>query len=182
MNQRPQLARQGEDDVEVSNRQHALRARSNPLLLREPLAFGAMSIAAGVIDRSLEAAVAAHLEMAAERSRTTELDRRKYPALGVRQVMMPLELGAVRSDDISHLERWPPGGCRAVRHVGSACLRQPLQWTFRLRNQLLADPSVAHRRLDVVVTQQYLDHSEFLPAVEQMGRERVPQNVWCHLF
>ena len=168
--------------MEVPDRQHALRAQSNPFLLRERLAFGAMSIAAGVIDRSLKAAVAAHLEMTAERSRTTELDRRQHPALGLRQVVMLLELGAVRSDDISHLERWPPGECRAVRHVGSGCLRQPFQWTFRLRNELRADLSVAHRRLDIVVTQQHLDHAEFLPVFEQVSCERVPQNVWCHLF
>jgi hypothetical protein len=68
-----------------------------------------MAIAAGVIGGLFEAAVAAHVEMAAERSRATELDGRKHPTLTRRQPMRLLEFGSVRSDDVGYLEAGPPG-------------------------------------------------------------------------
>ena len=114
--ERTQLTRKGEDDVEVADGQDASGASSDPLLLGERLALGAMAIAAGVESGLFETAVAAHVEMAAERSRATELDGRKHPPLRQRQVKPLLELGAVRSDDVGNLETRPPGGCRAVGH------------------------------------------------------------------
>ena len=76
-----QLGRQGEDDVEVVGRQQPLLAALQPTVRGQSLAFGAMSVAAGIVRRALEAALTAHVQMATEGGSATALDVAKHAPL-----------------------------------------------------------------------------------------------------
>ena len=73
---RAERGRQGEHDMEVGDRQQLGLARLQPGLGRPPLALGAVPVAAGVVGDAGVGAVRALLDMAAQRRRAAELDRR----------------------------------------------------------------------------------------------------------
>src|SRR6516225_1372557 len=73
---RGDLGGQGEDDVEIADRQQIGLARREPILCRRALTFWTMAIAARVISDAAVAAILAALDMAAERGRAALLDRR----------------------------------------------------------------------------------------------------------
>ena len=66
---RGDLGRQGEDHVEVADRQQIGLAGGKPILRRRALALGAMAVAARVVGDPAVAAILAALDMAAERGR-----------------------------------------------------------------------------------------------------------------
>ena len=66
---RGDLGRQGEDHVEVADRQQIGLAGGEPVLRRRALALGAMAVAAGVVGDPAVAAILAALDMAAEGGR-----------------------------------------------------------------------------------------------------------------
>ncbi len=63
---RSDLGRQGEDQVEVADRQQIGLARGEPILRRRALALGAVTVAARVVGDPAVAAILAALDMAAE--------------------------------------------------------------------------------------------------------------------
>lgn len=103
------LGRQGEDNVEVGNRQQLGLARFQPRLRRPPLALGTVPIAAGVISDARVRTVLAALDMPAERRGATDLDRRHDAPLGKAEMRLvggpPGSAEAV--EDIRHLQLWP---------------------------------------------------------------------------
>ena len=87
------LGRQGEDHMEVLDRQQVLDARLHPVPRRGPLALRAMPVAARVVGDVLVAALGAGRNMAAERGGPAGLDRRHH--LQLRQVQMPCVFTAI---------------------------------------------------------------------------------------
>ena len=65
--------RQGEDDVEIGNRQQFRRPIGEPLCARQPLALRAVPVAAGIVGDACPAVVTL-LDMAAERRRPAPHD------------------------------------------------------------------------------------------------------------
>src|SRR2546427_7422013 len=70
----------GEDQVEVLRGEQTTRLRLRPRGLLQALAFGAVSVSAGVVEGDLAAAVVAHLEMAAQKGRPARHDVSDHPA------------------------------------------------------------------------------------------------------
>src|SRR5271169_2211495 len=63
---RGDLGRQGEDQVEIADREQVGLAGGEPVLRRRALALGTMAVAAGVVGDPAVAAILAALDMAAE--------------------------------------------------------------------------------------------------------------------
>jgi hypothetical protein len=101
------LGRQGEDDVEVSDRQQVGLALGQPGARGGALALGAVPVAAAVIGDPLMAAVFTSLDMTAQGCRAAMLDRRhdlemlkaQVPGMGG-----PIS-GAGGTEDVGDLER-----------------------------------------------------------------------------
>ena len=72
---RGDLGWQGEDQVEVADRQQVGLARGKPIPCRRALALGAMAVATLVVGDPAVAAILAALDMAAEGGRAALLDR-----------------------------------------------------------------------------------------------------------
>ena len=79
--------RQGEDEVEVDDRQQLLLAGSNPAGFGQGLALGAMAVAAGVVGGALvtTAGIVTPLEMAAQSRSATQDQSVQHGSLGQRQ-------------------------------------------------------------------------------------------------
>ena len=169
------LRREREDDVEVADRQEPRGARTNPPLLREALAFGAMPIATGVVRRMLVPARAAHVDMAAECGRPAERDRREHPPFSRGERMLGLELGAVRAHDVGDVEARPPGEDRGLCHAESARVHQPFEGALGLRERPGADARIDGRRPNVGMAEQDLNCAQVRPALEEVGGEAVPE-------
>ena len=79
------LGRHGEHDVEVRHVEQLGLAVREPLRARQTLALGAVPVAAGVVSDPLMAALAASLDMTAERGGAAILDRAHGMSLRRRQ-------------------------------------------------------------------------------------------------
>ena len=90
---------QREDHVEVRDGQELRAARVDPARLRQGLALGTVSVAAGVVDGPRGPAAVAALEMTAEGRGATAFDRAQGAALHGRQPVRALERLAVGADD-----------------------------------------------------------------------------------
>lgn len=101
--------RESEDNVEIADGQDFNLAGFKPARLVEPLALGAMPIAAGVVGRPFEAADVALLKMAAESGCATALDGAHDFELRGRQGMGVAEGLAMKAEDIRH---FPSGSLR----------------------------------------------------------------------
>ena len=101
------LGRQGEDDVEVSDRQQVGLALGQPGARGGALALGAVPVAAAVVGDAPVAAVLAGLDMTAQGRRAAMLDRRHDLELMQAQVpgMGGPIGGAGGTEDIGDLER-----------------------------------------------------------------------------
>ena len=73
--------RQGEDDVEVGNRQQFGLTRGEPLRARPALTLGAMAVSARVVGDADSAAAVALLDVTAERRRAAGRDRADHAPL-----------------------------------------------------------------------------------------------------
>ena len=79
---RGDLGRQGEDHVEVADRQQIGLAGGEPILRRRALALGAMAVAAGVVGDPAVAAILAALDMTAEGGRSGSARSPTSPGAG----------------------------------------------------------------------------------------------------
>src|SRR6516165_3087064 len=70
------LGRQGEDHMEIADRQQISLARGKPVACHRALTLGTMAVATRVVGDPGVAAILAALDMAAESSRAATLDRR----------------------------------------------------------------------------------------------------------
>ena len=117
--------------------------------------------------------------MAAERRRAARLDGAHHPELDAAEVTgMRLTIRfAMAAEDVRHLQSrqpWRPLS-RAARppatadRAGSACA-----------DRFGGDPGVARRASEAGVAEQDLDDAHVRPALQEMGREAVPQRVHRH--
>ena len=126
--ERGDLGRQGEDHVEVVDRQQIGLAGGEPILRRPALALGAMAVAARVVSDPAVAAILATLDMAAEGRRAAALDSRHH--LELAQAQMP-GIGPA------------PGGAMVMKDVGDLQPRAAHRRQARLR--VSASPRAAAR-------------------------------------
>ena len=99
---RGDLGRQGEDQVEVADREQIGLARGKPVLRRCALALGAMAVATRVVGNPAVAAIFAALDVPAEGGRAAALDGRHH-----------LQLAEAEMPGIG----FAPGGAMAVEDV-----------------------------------------------------------------
>ena len=90
--------RQGEDDMEIGDRQQLGLARRQPVLGGRPLALGAVAVATRIIGHMDVAAVLAGRDVAAQRRRAAPLDGRHH-----------LELAEAEVAGIGVAPGWPAG-------------------------------------------------------------------------
>ena len=103
---RCERGRHGEDEMEIRDWQKFGAAVGQPLGSREPLALGAVPIAAGIVGDTDLAAVLALLDMPAEHGGAARLDGDHDAALSLRETI-PLrraESIAVAAENIRHLQ------------------------------------------------------------------------------
>jgi hypothetical protein len=122
------LGRQGEDQVEVPDRQQIGLAGGEPILRRRALALGAMPVAARVVGDPAVAAVLAALDMTAEDGRAAVLDRRHHLELAEAHMpgMSSAPGGAVVMEDVRDLQlraAHRPPARRRVSILRSAAIR-----------------------------------------------------------
>src|SRR4051794_30529552 len=104
-----QLVWDGEDDMNVVDRQQFLAAPGEPLVASVGLALWAVPGAAGVERDGFVAALQAAVEMTAERCGAAVLDGGQHAEMEPGQPGSALlhEAVAMSTDDIGHLEGWP---------------------------------------------------------------------------
>jgi hypothetical protein len=140
-----------------------------------------MAVAAGVVGDARCAAVVALLDMASERCRPTRRDGAHDATLDAAEMtgMCLSKRFAVAAEDIRHLQSRSHGTCSAGWHDFQA---EPIERARRVADGLGGDPCVARRARDAGVAEQDLDDAHVRPALQQVGRECVPQGVHCHLL
>ena len=106
--QRRQLCRQGEDDVEIGDRQQILAAVFQPLGALLRLALRAVAIAAGVVRYAYLTTGIASIDVAAELGGTTgcEIAHDALPGLRHPQARHATIGSGQGTDDVGDLERW----------------------------------------------------------------------------
>ena len=106
--QRRQLCRQGEDDVEVGDRQQILAAVFQPLGALLRLALRTVAIAAGVVGYAQLTTGIAGIDVATKLGGTTGCEIAEDALLGLRhpQSRHPAIGRGQGTDDVGHLERW----------------------------------------------------------------------------
>jgi hypothetical protein len=114
-----QLAREGEDEVKIMNRQDALKASLDPSGLIKCLAFWAMAIPARVVGGFLETAVGTAIDVTAKGDRPAGDDRAGNIVLGKSQSVEFAIVVEVVAKDVRHLDR----RARGIRARGTAGVR-----------------------------------------------------------
>ena len=99
-----ELCGDGEDDMEVLNRQEVLSSRLDPPLFLQSLALGAVAVPAGVVGDLDVPAVLAPVCMPAQSSRPADLHGTHDPQVMQRQAVGFPVLRAVPAEDIRHLD------------------------------------------------------------------------------
>ncbi len=119
--QRIELVRQREDVVEVTHRQQLILASLEPLGGGQLLALGAVPIAARVINRPPQTAMAAFLDVPAQLGGAASFHTAHHLELAARQCMVAAEVGAVKPEDVGHLVTRPRlrGVIRGRRRVAN---------------------------------------------------------------
>jgi hypothetical protein len=156
---------------------HPRTLRSDPVLLGKRSALRTMPISTGVVGGVLVAAALAGVEVATERRCAALRDVSENALLPRVQAYSLLELRAVLSNDIGEVEvRRPVLGA----HVLPAWLREQVEWTRCLPDQLLGDASVSRRRFDTGVPQQHAHNAHVRALFEEVSRETVAKRMWRH--
>ena len=156
-------------------------ARREPGLARLTLAPGTMPVATGIIGDPQRAAVVAALDMAAERSGSTGLDRADDPAFVASQSadMLASIVRSVATENIGDLEwrghRRGSVGRRQLR-------RQKVERTLCCADRASRHACVARRRRQIRVAEQNLDDADVHAIFQEMRREAVPQNMHADVF
>ena len=146
-----------------------------PLGPRQPLALGAVPIAARVVGDAGRPAVLAALDMAAERRGAARLHGGHDTALGLRQMtaLGRAESLSVAAEDVRYLERLAhPRGLIGRDHRE----REAVEWARRTSTQVRGDLRIARGRGQIDVPEQHLDDPDVGSALQEMGGEAVPQN------
>ena len=163
----------GEDDVKILRRQQLGLPILEPFGAGQPLAFGTMPVATGIVGLSGEAAVGALFDVAAQGRGAAGLDRAHHFVLDASDMaVMGLAIsGAVVAEHVRHLQR------RSHRGAGSAGRRNP-QLRAVERADRVGDGGGRHlgiacRGRQIAVPEQDLDDADVGPVLQQMGREAV---------
>jgi hypothetical protein len=67
--------------------------------------------------------------------------------------------------------------CVRVGNLLSAIL-----WTSNGFMTSIEDMRINHRGLDILVAEEFLNCANIIVSFEQVGREGVPESVWCNSF
>lgn len=148
--------RQGEDDVDVVHREKLRESGVEPPLIGEGLALRAVAVAAGAPDKTLLAAVGAHLAMSSEGRGAAALDGAQGGELLAGQSSGGAKTIAVSPDDVRELEPTPSPAMSAGRRPGQTLGPGAVQQVERRRDRRespLTEVEVAHRRGDGAVTE-----------------------------
>ena len=142
----------GEDDVEIADRQQVGLALGEPGARGRALALRTMPVATRVIGDPKVAAVVAAIDMAAERRRPAVLDRRHDLELGKVQVtsLNGAIAGSFSAEDIGDLERGAQAGSVAVL-LALHQRRQMFERTGHRADRLGRDASVERGRIELAV-------------------------------
>jgi hypothetical protein len=122
--------RQGEDDVEIGNRQQLGLTSRKPPRSRRPLTLRTMAVSARVVGDADVPAVVTALDMAAERRRAAGRDRADHAPLNAPEMsaVRPFVSLAIVAEDVGQFERRPrrhPLSRR--RHLQCQSHRRPLR-------------------------------------------------------
>jgi hypothetical protein len=189
---RGDLGRQGEDQVEVADRQQIGLAGGEPVLRRRALALGTMAVAARVVGDPAVAAILAVLDMTAEGCRAAAFDGRHHlelaeahmPGIGsapggrmVMEDVCDLQLRAAhrrraRLRVSASLRAAAQAGRAGWSRCGSWCWRRGCRgpWCRAWRGRAAPPPSRG----------QALDDADVGVLFQQVGGEAVPQRVRRH--
>ena len=135
--------------MEVRHRQQFGLARVEPFGARQPLALGAMPVAAGVVGDADVAAIVALLDMPAQRRRPAGLDRAHDAPLDAAEMAgmgLPISV-AVAAEDIRHLQHRTHG---AAQPGGTTSSRRRSSGLGVLPMVLVRDLGVARRGRQIV--------------------------------
>ena len=171
--------RQGEDDVEVGNRQQLSLTSGEPPRARRPLTLPAMAVSARVVDDAGEPAIVAALDMATERRRAAGCDRADHAPLDASKMssVRSFVTFTVSVENVGQFERRP----RRHRLIRRRHLkRQSIQRALGPGDHMRRDACVARRRRQILVSEQDLDDANVDAALQEMGREAVAQDVHAH--
>jgi len=152
------LRRQGEHDMVIFDGQQIGLTRFQPIQGRRSLTLGAMAVAARVVGDADMAAVAAGLNMAAERRRATTLDGRHHLQLAEADMAGTGHTPgrSVGAQDIRDLQMFP-------RHDAIGSGGRQLQVFERAFDRVqggVGDMGVTRRGIELLVAQQHLDQAD----------------------
>jgi hypothetical protein len=104
-----ELMRQGEDNMDIGDRQEFVLASGDPLIPSSALALGAVPIAATIKGDGAIATARTLVAMAAERRGTATCDGPEHFSVGPMNPATVVldEAIALSANDIGHLEEWP---------------------------------------------------------------------------
>ena len=174
-----QLVRQGEDDMEVGNRQYLGPARGEPALGGQALAFGAVAITTGVVGDPFGAARRADGSMATEHGGAAGGDGAQGAALRAGQRIGTLIRRAVSADDIGELDpvcsrrAAAREGRRRRGHASGARRLGQIQGRAGGEHPAGRDVQIARGGGQVVMAEELLDGREIAAGLEQVGGEGV---------
>ena len=66
--------------------------------------------------------------------------------------------------------------------VGLGKLLRAIQWTTDGFRTSIEDMRINHSGLDIFVAEEFLNCANIIASFEQVGREGVPESVWCNSF
>ena len=136
--------RQCEDDMEVWHRQQLGLPLREPLGPCQPLAFGTVTIAAGVVSDARCATIIALLDMASEHRCSARRDGAHDASLDAPEMtgMRLSKRFAMAAEDIRHLQSRSHGTHSAGRYDFQA---EPVERARRIADRFGGDPGVARR-------------------------------------
>ena len=140
---------------------------------RQPLTFGTVTVAAGVVSDARCATIIALFDMAAERGRSAGRDG-AHDATFDAPEMTSMRLSkrvAMAAEDIRHLQSRNHGTRSAGWHDFQA---EPIERARRVADRFGGDSGVACRAREAGMAKQDLDDAHIRSALQKMGRECVP--------
>ena len=66
--------------------------------------------------------------------------------------------------------------------VGLGILLCAIKWAAYSFRPSIEDMRINHRGLDIFVAEEFLNCANIIASFEQVGREGVPESVWCNSF
>ena len=179
------LGRQGEDQVEVADRQQIGLAGGEPVPRRRALALGTMAVAAGVVRRSgvwpQSSQRSTWPPRAAERQCsmadiTLSWPRLTCPALARRQAA-PWRW---KMSATSSLGRRMAAGLHSGSRLHWAERREPVEWAGHGADRGIGDAGVKGRGVELCMAEQNLDDADVSVLFQQVRGKAVAQCVRRH--